>query len=575
MYYKSFKRFIPIAVLGVLMVASVVVLELNQIDYMGKIINEGVSKQDLNVVLKYGIIMTVWAILAGILGVFGTVCASVASNGFAIQLRERLYHKIQSFSIKNVSRFSSASLITRLTNDINYLQQTIMMCLRMLVRAPMMLISSMFFIYLTSKEIASIMIVPILVLGTALVFIISKGGPRFVAVQTKLDQLNRSIQEALINIRVIKSFVREDFEEDRFSLRNDDNMQTNIWAQNLMMLINPLMMLVLNITTVAMLYVCSFFVLEKNMLEIGSIVVILNYIRFTLFSLMMISQVLTMVSRSRASVTRISAVFSTPEVIESPAVPVVPETVKGQVIFDHVTFEYYDDQIRKTLTDINLVIEPGERFGIIGSTGCGKTTLVNLLARLIEPSSGQVLFDGVNVNAFDLHTLRSFLGFVPQKNVLFTGSIRDNLKLGNQSASDAVLDEAAKTAAIYDFIHSSPEGYDGHLNQGGLNLSGGQRQRMCIARALVVSPKVLVLDDSTSALDAETEKGIKDALSLNHGEMTLISIAQKISSVADCDRICVMDDGKIVGLGTHEDLLASNPIYQEIYQSQMSRGAIA
>lgn len=574
MYFQSFKKYIPIAVIGVIMTASVVVLEMNQIDFMGKIINEGVNGRKFSVVLNYSLIMALWALLAACLGIGGVYCASRASNGFAIELRQRLYKKIQTFSIKNVSKYQTASLITRLTNDINFLQTTIMMCLRMLVRAPMMLVTSVIFIYSTSHEIALVMAVPIFVLGVSLAIIIYNGGPRFIVLQTKLDQLNRSIQEALINIRVIKSFVREDFEKDRFNGSNTDYMNTNIWAQNLMIMINPLMMLVLNITTIIVLYLCSFFVLEEQVMEIGSIVVILNYIRFTLFSLMMISQMLAMISRSRASVSRISEIFKTEEPIQSAAETLSIEHVKGEITFDHVSFQYFDDQIRKTLSDINLTIKPGERFGIIGSTGSGKTTLVNLIGRLIEPTEGEIRFDNVNIQHLDLHELRGMLGFVPQKNVLFSGTIRDNLKLGNKQASAELLDQTTTISSIYPFIQELPDGYDYILSQGGSNLSGGQKQRLCIARALTNEPAVLILDDSTSALDAQTEQSIKDALLKNRPEMTLISIAQKISSVADCDRICVIDDGHVVGLGNHQQLLEENTVYQEIFQSQIQKGAI-
>lgn len=571
MYFKAFKKYIPIALLGVILTATVVVMELNQIDYMGRIIDEGVATSNMQVVLDLGWIMVVWALLGVAFGVGGVICASIASNGFAEQLRAFLYKKVQSFSIKNISKFQSSSLITRLTNDVNYVQTTVMMGLRLLIRAPMMLVTSVVYIVLISKEVAFAILPPLVLLAVGLTWIISQGSPRFVVLQRRLDGLNRRVLEALINIRVIKSFVREDFEDERFKESNEAYFSANLWAQRLMIMINPLMMLMMNISTLIVLYLCSFLILKTQVMKVGSILVILNYVRFTLFSLMMISQVLMMITRSRASITRINEVFAAQESIENPTEVVVIEDVQGSLQFDHVSLKYHEDQIRKTLTDIDLTIHPQERFGIIGSTGSGKSSFVNMIGRLIDPSEGSIRFDGVDIRMLDLHTLRSYLGFVPQKNVLFSGTVRDNLKLGDEAASDEVMIQAAKTASIHDFILSMPQGYDSMLTQGGSNLSGGQKQRMCIARALVMNPKILILDDSTSALDADTESRIKEALVVDYPQTTVISIAQKISSVATCDRIMVMDKGMIVGLATHDELLRDNQVYQEIYQSQMSQ----
>lgn len=574
-YYKSFKRFIPIALVGVIFVASVVVLELEQITYMGRIINEGIVPGRFDVVLQLALIMGALALVALCCGIVGVSCASISSNGFAVSLREKVYAKIQTFSTKNVTRFQGASLITRLTNDINFIQNTVMMCLRMLVRAPMMLVTSSIFIIRMSKEISLLMIVPMIILAISLVIIILKGAPRFIVLQESLDRLNRRIQEALINIRVIKSFVRERDEDMKFETSNDEYMQKSVHAQSLMMLINPLMMFVLNITTVVMLYVCSLFVVKLNLLEVGNIVVILTYVRFTLFSLMMISQILTMVSRSKASIARVSAVLNAHEPITSQADALMVESLRGDIVFNHVSFKYYEDQMRNTLTDLNFTIKQGEHFGIIGSTGSGKSTLVQLLGRLIEPSDGEINIDGKNILALDLHQLRSHVGFVPQKNVLFSGTIAQNLCLGHPDAHPDTIKKAAATANIAQFIEQLPEQYETVLTQGGTNLSGGQKQRMCIARALMVDPDILILDDSTSALDGDTEARINRDLHHDYEGLTIISIAQKISSVAKCDRILVLDDGQMVGLDTHAQLLENNAIYQEIYQSQMQKGGLS
>ena len=573
MYYKSVKKYIPIALLGIFCMGLVAFLELNQIDYMGKIIDEGIAKNDLDVVFSNGIIMVVYALVAAIAGVVSSICASYASNGFGQKLREALYEKIQTFSVKNVSKFTTASLVTRLTNDINFLQTTMMQVLRLGIRAPMLLVTSLWLIYRASPTVSQFVFIPMSILVIILCFVLVKGYPLFGKVQEHLDKLNQRVQEGLINIRVIKSFVKEDYEDNRFDKANSELKGISIKALAIVMLINPAMMMCMNIATIILLYVCSRFVLIDSTLAIGNVVVILNYVRFTLFSLNMLSMIVMMMSRAKASVVRLNEVIATEESIQnSDAYETIAEA-KGKISFENVSFQYYEEQTRLTLDNLDFDIQPGERFGIIGSTGSGKTTMINLIGRLIDPSEGKVLFDGINVKEMEIRNLRSHIGFVPQKNVLFSGTIRENLMLGNEKATLEEIEEAAKIANIDTFIMTLPDAYESRVAQGGTNFSGGQKQRLCLARALVINPKVLIMDDSTSALDADTEKRIMDALENDLPEMTVISIAQKVSSVASCDRIMVINDGKISAIDTHDNLLAHNTIYQEIYQSQLQKGA--
>ena len=573
MYYKCVKKYIPIALLGIFCMGLVAYLELNQIDYMGKIIDEGIAKNNLDIIFGNGIIMVVYSLVAAFAGVIASICASYSSNGFGQKLRETLYGKIQTFSVKNVSKFTTASLVTRLTNDINFLQITMMQILRLGIRAPMLLGTSLWLIYQTNATVSKFVFIPMTILVVVLCVVLVKGYPLFRKVQERLDKLNQRVQESLINIRVIKSFVKEDYEDSRFDVANSELKDIGVQAMTIMMFINPAMMMCMNIATIILLYVCSRFVLIDNTLAIGNVVVILNYVRFTLFSLNMLSMIVTMMSRAKASIIRLNEVINTEESIENCDVCRIVSEVDGKITFEQVSFQYYEEQVRLTLEDLDFSVNPGERFGVIGSTGSGKTTMVNLIGRLIDPSKGKVLFDGINVKEMDLHNLRSHIGFVPQKNVLFSGTILSNLVLGNEDATLEDVKRAAKIANIDSFIESLPETYESRVAQGGTNFSGGQKQRLCLARALVINPKVLIMDDSTSALDADTEKRIMDALENDLPEMTVISIAQKVSSVANCDRIMVINDGKVSAIDTHDNLLANNTIYQEIYQSQLQKGA--
>lgn len=556
------------AIVGVSFVAGSALLELYQIRIMGDIIDVGIQNADMKLILSMGYKMIGLAVVGVIISVLGLIIPATVTTRFAHRLRTDLYEKIQKFSIKNVNRFQTASLVTRLTNDVDFIQRTTLMSLRMLVRAPVLLFSTVYLTYSTNKFLSRVPLIAVILLSFVMLYIVSNGFPRFIKLQEKLDGLNRKIQESLINVRVIKSFVREDMEETRFSDDNKGFYDASMRAHGLMLLIDPALMAAINFATIFIMYFASFLIIDSKVIAIGDLLVFVNYLRFTMFSMMMITHVFMMMTRSKASLQRINEVFDEPIDIESESNEVIEG--EGKIEFKDVSFKYFDEEdVKYTLKNINFEVTPGERLGIIGSTGSGKTTLINLLGRLMDVSEGEILVDGINVKDFDLKDLRSRFGFVPQKNILFKGTIASNLRLGNDNASDALLDLATTTASIHDYIQTQDEGYDAEVQQGGLNFSGGQRQRLCIARALAVEPQVLILDDSTSALDAETEKNVMEGLNKHFKEMTIISIAQKISSVAMMDRILVLNEGEIVGLGTHDTLLENCSVYQEIYESQI------
>lgn len=571
-FFKYFKPEIPIALLGIIFVGSVAFIELYQIQLMAQIIDVGIANQDFTVILNVGLKMVGLALLGAVIAMLGLVFPSQASNNFALNLRRDIFKRVQTFSLKNMSQFQTASLVTRLTNDINFLQRTIMMCLRLLVRAPVFLISTVVMTYMISPDLSIVMLGAVVVLSLVLLYVIKEGFPRFVKLQDKVDKMNRKVQESLMNIRVIKSFVREDEESHKFQDENGELFDASVSAMNLMVVMNPALMGAIHFATLFIVWISSFLIVDQHLINIGDLLVFINYLRFTMFSMMMITNVLMMISRSKASVIRLKEVLETePDITNAAILDTLPENPRGDIHFDNVSFRYYEDA-NDILTNINFAIKPGEHVGIIGSTGSGKSTLINLMVRLIDVTEGTIYLDGKDIRTLDLKSLRSQFGFVPQKNVLFTGTIESNLKLGNPNASQEDLIRATKAASIYDFIMEQEEGFKAPIQQGGTNLSGGQRQRMCIARALVVEPKILVLDDSTSALDAATEQSVKESVQSLYEDVTVISIAQKISSVSDSDMILVMDEGKIVGQGTHTTLLESCNVYQEIYESQQRKG---
>lgn len=569
--YKFLKPELPLAILGVLLVGGVALIELYQIQLMAKIIDVGIANKDMGTIINVGAVMVGLAIFGAVIAVFGLIIPAHVANNFGFALRKSLFAKIQNFSVKNINKFSSASLVTRLTNDIDVVSRTLMTSLRLLVRAPILMVSAVYMTYLSSRELSVVMLIAIVILSVILVSIIQLGFSRFIVLQDKVDQLNRKIQEALINIRVIKSFVREDFEDEIFKHDNKEYYDAALRANMLMLLTNPALMTAINFATLIIIYLSSFLIIDSQVLAIGDLLVFINYLKFTMFSMMMLSFVFTMVTRSKASLIRIREVLNENLDISNSLTPSNP-IHNGNIEFNNVSFRYFDDANSKyVLNNINFSIKEGEHIGVIGSTGSGKSTLVNLLARLSDVTSGSINIDNINIKDFNLTDLRSYFGFVPQKNVLFSGTIADNLRYGNESIDVDTMIKATQSASIYDFIISGSNGFDASVSQGGTNFSGGQRQRLCIARALAINPKILVLDDSTSALDAATEQHVMHAISENYPDMTIINIAQKISSVSNMNRIVVLNEGEIVGLGTHSELLDSCVVYQEIYESQIRK----
>lgn len=565
------KKEICVALMGIAFVGVVALMELYQIQLMAKIIDEGIAFANFEIVKTVGLQMVILAVLGAVVAMMGLYFPSEASNNFALALRKDVFAKIQTFSLKNMSSFQTASLVTRLTNDINFLQRMVMMMLRMAVRAPVFLVATVVLTYFISPILALVLFISVLLLSIALGLVIRQGFPRFIKLQKQVDRMNQKVQESLSNIRVIKSFIREPFEEEGFAVDNNELYKASVSANILMVYMNPALMTAINFATVIVVYIASILIVDVKSLQIGELVVVISYLRFTMFSMMMLSNVLMMLSRSKASFERVAEVLNTEVDIESSSNLKVLEEASGRIEFNDVSFSYFE-QSDQILEDIKFSIEPGEHIGIIGSTGSGKTTLVNLLVRLIDVTKGSITYDGENIKDLDLPFLRSQFGFVPQKNVLFTGTIEENLKLGNEDADMDLLERATKAASINSFIHEQDLGYQAPILQGGANLSGGQRQRMCIARALITNPKILVLDDSTSALDAATEQLVKESLADLYSDISIISIAQKISSVADSDKIIVLDQGRIVGLGKHDELLETSAVYKEIYDSQMRKG---
>ena len=522
-------------------------------------------------------LMILSAVLMMAGGVGGAYFGAKASVNFATDLRRDVFAKIQRFSFANIDKFSTGSLVTRLTNDVTQVQNFINTLLRMFLRAPGMLIGGLIMAITMAPNLAVVLAVSIPAILVVLIFIIKVGFPRFGIMQEKVDALNSNIQESITNARVVKSFVREDFEIKKFREKNADLKNSGMRALMVMICMNPLTTMIMNFTIVAVVWLGSSLVMGGTMPE-GELIAFITYINQILFSLIMVTMMSMFSSRALAAGKRIAEVLDETVDIDDRNATKKDAVVKdGKVEFKNVNFRYYKNSEGKVLDNVNLVINPGETVGIIGSTGCGKTTLVSLISRLYDTDEGEVLVDGINVRDYSLYNLREGVGMVLQKNVLFSGSIEDNLRWGSDEATMDDIRKACDNAQADGFVSSFKDGYDTQLDQGGTNVSGGQKQRLCIARALLKRPKILILDDSTSAVDTATEARIRKAFREELAGSTKIIIAQRISSVIDADKIVVMDDGVITGVGTHDELLASNKEYGEIYYSQNEKkeGGIA
>ncbi len=520
------------------------------------------------VAIAVGMVLTALLMMVG--GVGGAYFGAKASVNFAADLRADVYQKVQSFSFSNIDKFNTGSLVTRLTNDVTQLQNFVNTLLRMALRSPGMLIGALIMAISLNPQLTLILAVAIPIMAVGIALFIKLGFPRFNVMQTKVDGLNANVQESITNVRVVKSFVRESHESQKFADTTADLKKAGTRAMMVMILMSPLMTFFMNAATLAVLWFGGNMVVEGGM-STGELTSFVTYISQILSSLMMVTMLLMQFTRAMASSKRIKAVMN--EEIDIQDVNAArPDAVvqQGAIEFRHVSFRYYKNSQGMVLDDINLTIPAGATVGIIGSTGSGKTTLVSMIPRLYDPDEGEIFIDGINVRDYSLHNLREGVGMVLQKNVLFSGTIADNLRWGDAEADMDTLRAAASGAQADGFITSFKDGYDSDLGQGGTNVSGGQKQRLCIARALLKKPKILILDDSTSAVDTATEARIREVFRSSLSDTTKLIIAQRITSVMDADIIVVMGEGKITGIGTHEQLLSANQEYKEIYDSQMS-----
>ncbi len=573
---KYIKPYLHYFILGPLSMIVEVIGEVLMPLYLAEVIN-GAIAGTLTTGESFGVMgkMILTAIMMMVGGVGGAYFGAKASVNFATDVRADLYRKVQQFSFANIDKFSTGSLVTRLTNDVTQLQNFVNMLLRMMLRSPGMLIGGVIMSIRLSPSLSIVMAVTIPLLLIAIVFIIMRGMPRFSRMQTKIDTLNSTVQENITNVRVVKSFVREEFETDKFENANKGLKSAGMSAMRNMIFMQPVQTFFMYVTTILVIWFGSKLVIDNFGIEgafsVGELSSFITYVSQILFSLMMVTMMLMVSSRAFASAKRISEVLSEEiDIKDSPEAQADATVENGKIEFKNVTYRYYKNNPEPVLDGIDLTIEAGQTVGIIGSTGCGKTTLVSLIPRLYDTDEGEVLIDGRNVKDYTLYNLREGVGMVLQKNVLFSGTIEENLRWGDENASMEEMQVAAESAQADKFVKNFTNGYQTELGQGGVNVSGGQKQRLCIARALLKKPKIIILDDSTSAVDTATEAQIRKAFREELSASTKIIIAQRISSVKDADMIVVMDDGKITGVGTHDELLANNEEYKEIYNSQIS-----
>lgn len=559
-------------IVGPLMMLTEVAGDVLMPKLMSLIVNEGVKEmKDLTYIIRTGIMMILLALVMMIGGVVGNFFAAKGAISFGADLRLDVFRKVQKLSFKNIDKFSTGSLVTRLTNDITQIQNVLRMAMVMLLRSPGMMIGAFIMAVTMNVRLALIIAIVAPILGVGIYFILSRALPRFNIMQSKLDKLNTGIQENLTNIRVVKSFVRSGYEEQKFEDANADLMESSIKAIKLMICTMPLMTLMMNVTTLAVVWFGGNFVIEGTM-QVGDLMAFITYITQVLMSLMMLSMIVIQGSRAFASAKRISEVLDTEvDITDDDAKRKDAVVTKGCVEFKNVSFNYSGTGDNYVLSNVNFKIEGGTTVGILGATGSGKTSLVQLVPRLYDATEGEVLVDGINVKDYSLKNLRDGVGMVLQKNVLFSGTIEENLRWGKEDATPEEIREMAENAQAHGFISIAEDGYSRELGQGGVNVSGGQKQRLCIARALLKNPKILILDDSTSALDTATEAKIRDAFATELKSTTKIIIAQRISSVMDADKIIVIDDGKVIAEGNHKELMASCDEYRDIYYSQKDK----
>lgn len=567
-YWQIIKGYKTSLLLSPLLVLIMVLCETAQPMFMAKIVDNGVMLGDLSYIIRIGIYMVLISLLSLVVSIGNIYVSSYTSVGFGTDLRTALFNRIQQFSFSDIDLFSPASLITRLTNDITKIQMVILMSLRMLLRSPLMLIMALFFVLRINRDLGWILAVSIPVLSISLYIILRSAFPYFVIVQQKLDQLNEVVRENLTNIRLVKSFVREDFEVDKFERSSGELRDIVIRASNIVITAFPILQLVMNFSILAVLWFGGRKVINSQ-LQVGELISVVNYLAQILFSLMMLSMIIMTAARASASSERVLEVLN-----KEPSLTNTPEGVlnkyrvhKGEVIFQQVDFRYQDGET-DVLHEINFSAYPGETIAVVGATGSAKTSLVQLIPRLYDVTGGQILIDGIDVRDYNLEELHEGVGVVLQKNVLFSGTIAENLRWGKEDATPEEMEEAARAAEAHDFIISLSDGYDTLLERGGSNLSGGQKQRICIARALLRKPKVLILDDSTSAVDTETELKIRTNLNRMLEDTTVFIITQRLNTMQSADRVMILDDGQIIAMGSPDELMETSEVYREIYNSQ-------
>ena len=575
-YKKYITPYLSAFVIGPLMMLTEVAGEVMLPKFMSMIINNGVASRNVAYIGKMGTLMVLTVLFMAVGGILGAYFSAKASISFTSDMRNDLFRKVQQFSFENIDGYSTGSLVTRLTNDVQQVQNVLMMGLRMALRAPGMFLGALIMAFMMNRQLAVIILIVIPLLLAAIILILKTAFPRFGEMQRRLDRLNSGIQESLTNVRVVKSFVREAHEIEKFSRLNRDLKESSLRALRIVITTMPVMMFAMNVTTLAVVWYGGNIIIAGKM-PVGDLTAFTTYIVQILMSLMMLSMVFLQSSRASASMKRINEIFDTEIGLnDDNAKNKDKKVTEGRVEFKNVSFGYSGENGRKDLVleGISFTAEPGQTIGIIGSTGSGKTSLVQLIPRLYDVTGGEVLVDGVNVKEYSLKHLREGVGMVLQKNVLFSGTIEENLRWGNEDAPMEDVIRFSESAQADPFVKTFKNGYDTEMGQGGVNVSGGQKQRLCIARALLKRPKILILDDSTSAVDTATEAKIRESLYHDLKDTTKIIIAQRISSVQEADQILVLEDGKIIGHGTHEELLKTCETYSEIYTTQIGNQSI-
>ena len=562
-YARPYSKWIAV---GVLCSAAEAIFELLIPLVMADIVNIGIETANQNYILQKGLLMMGMAVISLCFGLGAAASSSVAGQGFGAELRRAEYEHIQDFAFSNIEKFSTASLVTRLTNDVNNMQMTLMMGMRLLVRAPVMLVAALVLSIRLSRDLSNVFLVVIPLLLIVIVLILTKAGPLFRSLQERTDALNLVVQENLTGIRVVKSFVREDHEVEKFGKVSQEIYMDFSKAERILAFNMPLMQICVYACMISVSWIGANLIVGGSMTT-GQLTSMFSYIMMMLMSLMMFSMVLTMIIMARASAERITEILNEESDLKNNDHP-IEEVKDGSVVFENVSFSYAKDPSKECLKNVNLTVKSGETVGILGGTGTSKTTLVQLIPRLYDATEGRVLVGGVDVRDYDMDALRDQVAMVLQKNVLFSGTIKDNLRWGKKDATDEEMVRMCQLAQADSFIQEFPDKYDTYIEQGGSNVSGGQKQRLCIARAILRQPKVLILDDSTSAVDTATDAKIRGALKTALPGATKLIIAQRITSVMDADMILVLDDGRVVGQGTHEQLMDSCEIYREVYESQ-------